>query len=415
MSPDQIEPGRQLPLTGFRVIELASILAGPLTGQFLAELGADVIKVENPATGGDPTRAWRLADEDPQAPVSAYFSCANWGKRSIALNAARSGGRQLIHELAGSADIVIASYKPGDDARLGVDPVSLRQLNPRLIYAQISAYGLEDPRPGFDAIIQAESGFTYLNGEAGGGPVKMPVALVDLLAAHQLKEAILLALLERARTGEGRHVHVSLLDAAIASLANQASNYLVGGVVPRRMGSEHPNIVPYGAIYRLGDGRELVLAAGTERQWRSLTDALGRADLAADARFVDNQARVSNRRELHEVLEGAFRALDSTTAAEQLGSAGVPFGFVNDMAEVFQQPGGNRLVMRAPTGPPDGHDARLEGVQTFVAGGIPRRADLPAPPAYNAHGRTILEELGYGVDRVGALVTEGVWPGSFTP
>ena len=237
MTLDETASDDPAPLAGIRVLELASILAGPITGQFLAELGAEVVKIENPATTGDPTRAWRLAGEDTDSSVSAYFSCANWGKRSLALDVADPAGREVIHRLAGTSDIVIASYKPGDDVKLGLDPATLLELEPSLIYGQISAYGRDDPRPGFDAIIQAESGFTFLNGEPDGPPTKMPVALVDLLAAHQLKEGILVALLQRERTGTGRHVHVSLLDAAIASLANQASNYLVAGVVPQRMGS----------------------------------------------------------------------------------------------------------------------------------------------------------------------------------
>jgi len=392
-----------LPLAGLRVLELASILAGPITGQFFAELGADVIKVENPATRGDPTRGWRLAAEDPRAPVSAYFSCANWGKRSIALDVSTATGRRAVHGLARNSDVVIASYKPGDDARLGLDPETLRALNPALIYAQISAYGLGDPRPGFDAIIQAESGFTNLNGEPDGPPTKMPVAMVDLLAAHQLKEAALVALLQRERSGQGRHVHVSLLDAAIASLANQASNYLVGGVVPQRMGSEHPNIVPYGAVYRLGDGRELVLAVGTERQWRALTKALDRPDLASDPRFADNQARVRNREALHEVLTRALAAHDGTALARRLGEQRVPFGLVNDMAQVFSQPGGDRTLMRA---------GELSGVRSFVAHGVATRAGLAPPPAYNADGAAILEELGYDAAQRRALMEDGAWPGN---
>jgi crotonobetainyl-CoA:carnitine CoA-transferase CaiB-like acyl-CoA transferase len=390
------------PLQGLRVLELASILAGPATGQFLAELGAEVIKVENPATGGDPTRGWRLAAEAGAGSVSAYFSCANWGKKSIALDLASSAGRQVVHDLCGSSDIVIASFKPGDDRKLGLDPQTLQGLNERLIYAQISAYGGSDPRPGFDAIIQAESGFTYMNGEADGEAVKMPVALVDLLAAHQLKEAILLALLDRANTGRGRRIHVALLDAALASLANQASNYLVAGVIPRRMGSEHPNIVPYGAIYQLGDGRGLVLAVGTQRQWQALADAIGRTSLTVDPRFADNQARVSNRRLLHDLLSEAFRDLDSASAAQRLRDAGVPFGFVNDMRQAFDQPQAARVLL---------HDASMRGVRTFVADGIERAVTLSAPPEYNGDGESILEGLGYDKSQRDELRRNGAWPG----
>ena len=234
----------------------------------------------------------------------------------------------------------------------------------------------------------------------------MPVALVDLLAAHQLKEAILLALLRRQQTGRGRHVHVALLDAAIASLANQASNYLVAGVVPRRMGSEHPNIVPYGAIHHLGDGRELVLAVGTERQWQKLAAAIERPELADDPRFADNHRRVMNRRALHAELERTFCALDSGTVSNRLGAAGVPFGFVNDMAAVFEQPGAERVLLAGSA-----DVGELRGVRTFVAQGLGQPRPPSPPPGYNAHGREILEELGYDGERRAALTAEGVWPG----
>ena len=390
------------PLQGIRVLELASILAGPVTGQFLAELGAEVVKIENPATGGDPTRGWRLAGEPDGGSVSAYFSCANWGKRSLALDVADPAGLEVIRRLAADSDVVIASYKPGDDVKLGLDPATLLELNPRLVYGQISAYGRDDPRPGFDAIIQAESGFTFLNGEPDGPPTKMPVALVDLLAAHHLKEGLLVALLQRHRTGAGRHVHVSLLDAAIASLANQASNYLVAGAVPQRMGSEHPNIVPYGAVYTLGDGRELVLAVGTERQWQALTKSLDRQDLDRDPRFADNRGRVSHRTELHAELTGTFSRLSSAEAARRLGAARVPYGFVNDMAAVFAQRGGDRLLL---------DHAGLRGVRSFAAEGVCTRTDLTPPPGYNADGASILQQLGYDADARAALARAGVWPG----
>lgn len=391
------------PFAGLRVLELASILAGPITGQFFAELGADVIKVENPATGGDPTRGWHLASEAADADPCAYFACANWGKRSLALNVATADGRAVVHALARQSDVVIASYKPGDAERLGVDADTLMALNPRLVVAELSAYGGADPRPGFDAIIQAEAGFTHLNGEPEGSPLKMPVALMDLMAAHQLKEGILVALLQRATTGVGRRVTVSLLDAGAASLANQASNYLVAGVVPRRMGSEHPNIVPYGSVYRLGDGRELVLAVGTERQWQRLTDALGRPTLAGHPDYADNRARVRHREALHGELAAAFAALDAPTASARLREAGVPFGFVNDMAQVFEQPGMQHVLLHA-----DG----LRGVRSFVAGGLDAAPALSAPPRYDADGDDILRErLGYDDARLQALRNAGARPG----
>ncbi|CAE7852059.1 unnamed protein product [Symbiodinium necroappetens] len=280
------------------------VLAGPSVGQFLAELGADVVKVENRKTGGDVTRSWRLRGDNPQQATS-YFSCCNLGKRSLAVDASTDRGRDLCRRLAISSDIVIASYKPGDDVKLGLDAAQLRAQAPRLIYAQITGYGLNDPRTGYDAVIQAESGFTFMNGAAahqGGSPTKMPVALVDLLAAHQLKEAILLALFNRERFGEGAHVHVSLMAAAVASLANQATGYLITGEVPQRMGSDHPSICPYGTAFSDQDGEALVLAVGTDTQFTALCEVLRRPDLAADPRYLRNVDRVINRKELHAAL-----------------------------------------------------------------------------------------------------------------
>ncbi|MFM8347797.1 MAG: CaiB/BaiF CoA transferase family protein, partial [Bacteroidota bacterium] len=220
-------------LKDIRVIELASVLAGPSAGQFFAELGAEVIKIENPATGGDVTRSWKSAGEQTDD-RSAYFSCCNWGKKSVLLDLHLSDDRDKLYRLVATADIVIASYKPGDAEKLGVDYDTLSVLNPGIIYGQITGYSGGDDRVGYDAVIQAEAGFMDLNGEAEGEPVKMPVALVDVLAAHHLKEGMLLALLNRMKTGKGCMVSVSLYDAAVASLANQATNLLVGNTLPVR-------------------------------------------------------------------------------------------------------------------------------------------------------------------------------------
>ena len=325
------------PLAQLRVLELANILAGPLVGQFCAELGADVIKVEQPGLG-DPTRGWYLATESHDSDISAYFSCANWGKRSIAIDIATTAGRELVHRLVDLSDVVIVGYKPGDEVKFGLDYQSVAARNPKLIYLQVTAYGASDLRPGFDAIIQAESGFTYLNGEAGAGPVKMPVALVDLLAAHQLKEGLLLALLQRAQTGRGAYIATSLLAAAAASLANQASNYLHAGVVPARMGSEHPNIVPYGTIFHTSDARELVIAVGTQRQFVAFVAALDLAELSEDERFIDNAARVANRDVLNDLLAARIAERSAAAVAVALQADKVPFGFVNNMAQVFAAP-----------------------------------------------------------------------------
>ncbi len=370
------------PLEGLVVLELANVLAGPLVGQFCAELGARVIKAEPPGLG-DPTRGWYLGSEARDSDVTAYFSSANWGKESIALDLAAEDDRRVVQRLAKVADVVIVGYKPGDEVKFGLDYASLAAINPGLIYLQVTAYGTEDPRPGFDAIIQAEAGFTHMNGEPDGGPVKMPVALMDLLAAHQLKEGLLLALLKRARSGEGSYLATSLLGAATASLANQASNYLVAGVVPGRMGSEHPNIVPYGNIFSTRDGREFVVAVGTERQFRAFMAALGLAGLAEDSRFASNAERVRHRDTLNELLAERLSRLDAAAVDEAMRERKVPFGFVNDMAAVFREPAA--AAQRFEGG---------RGVRSVaLSGDIEGATSLAEPPHLDADRRAILRWL----------------------
>lgn len=370
------------PLAGLTVLELANVLAGPLVGQFCAELGAQVIKAEPPGLG-DPTRGWYLASESRESDVTAYFASANWGKSSIALDLGAEDGRTLAARLARAVDVVVVGYKPGDEVKFGLDYETLSAANPGLIYLQVTAYGADDPRPGFDAIIQAEAGFTHMNGEPDGGPVKMPVALMDLLAAHQLKEGLLLALLKKARTGEGSFIGTSLLGAATASLANQASNYLMAGVVPGRMGSEHPNIVPYGNIFLTRDGREFVVAVGTERQYRAFVAALGLSELGADERFASNADRVRNRQALNELLAARIRTLDAARIEAEMRARKVPFGFVNDMAAVFEQPAASAQRFE------DGRGVRTVALTGHIEG----RADLSAPPGLDADRAAVLSWL----------------------
>ncbi|MEE2775682.1 MAG: CaiB/BaiF CoA-transferase family protein [Acidobacteriota bacterium] len=366
-------------LEGLKVLELANILAGPTVGQFCAELGADVIKVEQPGAG-DPTRGWRLASESPDE-NSADFSCTNWGKRSIALDLKED--REILMKLIKRADVLIVGYKPGDEVKFGIDYESVSAINARAIYLQLTAYGTDDPRPGFDAIIQAESGFTYLNGESAGDPVKMPVALVDVLAAHQLKEGLLLALLRRERSGEGAYVATSLLAAATASLANQATNYLVADTIPQRMGSEHPNIVPYGTIFETGDGTSFVVAIGTERQFRTFLGLTDLEELGDDDRFSTNQARVTHRDALNERLRERLGQLSGRELAEKMRRAKVPFGFVNDMEAVFAQPQSRRQLF-----------AGGRGLRSISIGGtIEGRGKLSPPPRLDEHRAEILAEL----------------------
>lgn len=391
----------------FIVLELANILAGPITTMFFAELGARVIKLENPHTGGDATRGWKLASEAAESDISGYFSCANWGKESLACDFTQPAGLEVAHALVARADIVVASFKPGDERRLKLDYAALAALNPRLIYGQISAYGPDDPRPGFDAILQAEAGFTYLNGEADGPPTKMPVALIDLLLAHQLKEALLLALLKRERSGEGSYITTSLFEAGVSSLANQAANYLVGDKVPQRMGSEHPNIVPYGSILSCLDGREVVIAAATERQYRELVGAMQLPELAADPRFATGQLRVQHREELLARIRQQAATMNSSDLAENLEKAHVPYGFVNDMAAVFAHHGAQRLLLHGRKR--DGDD--VTGVRTFAIGGDAVKLHTPAPPPhFNQHAPAILNDLlGYDRSAIARLTRSGAF------
>ena len=370
------------PLAGLHVLELANVLAGPLVGQFCAELGARVIKAEPPGVG-DPTRGWYLASESRDSDVTAYFASANWGKASIALDLGLVEGRELAARLASAVDVVIVGYKPGDELKFGLDYKSLSARNPGLIYLQVTAYGTDDPRPGFDAIVQAEAGFTHMNGEPDGGPVKMPVALMDLLAAHQLKEGLLLALLKKARSGEGSYVATSLLGAATASLANQASNYLMAGAVPGRMGSEHPNIVPYGNIFLTRDGREFVVAVGTERQYRQFVAALGLDALGSDPRFASNADRVRNRELLNGLLAERVQSLDAGQIEAEMRARKVPFGFVNDMAAVFEQPAASAQRFA------DGRGVR----SVALSGHIEGRRDLSLPPGLDANRHEVLAWL----------------------
>ncbi|HEX8659555.1 MAG TPA: CaiB/BaiF CoA-transferase family protein, partial [Hymenobacter sp.] len=330
-----------LPFAHLRVLELASVLAGPQVGQFFTELGAEVLKVESPA--GDVTRTWKTTAETTNpaaddASVSAYFSASNWGKKSMVLDLTTAAGQAELRRLAATADLVVASYKPGDAEKLGADYVALAADNPRLIYGHLTGYGPHENRAGYDAVLQAEAGFMHLNaGGAGHPPQKMPVALVDVLAAHQLKEGLLTALLQRERTGRGALVHVSLLDSALSALANQAATYLVTGHDPQPLGSGHPSIVPYGTVYRAANGRQLVLAVGSDGQFRQLCAALGQPAWATDARFQTNAARVAHRAALEALLTEGIAAVNGDELLAELARRAVPAGAVRTVGEALSQ------------------------------------------------------------------------------
>ncbi len=349
---------------GLKVVEFASVLAGPAVGMFFAELGAEVIKIENKTTGGDVTRNWKLPGEHPQAQHSAYFCSVNWGKQHLFLDLNASDDQQTAIRLALQADVVLSNLKPSSARRLGIDAEALRRQNPGLIYAQLTAFAdPEDESPAFDVVLQAEAGFLYLNGEPGCPPVKMPVALIDLLAAHQLKEGILLALLRRQQTGQGGFVSVSLLESALASLANQASNYLMTGQVPQPMGLRHPNIAPYGDCYRCADGQALLLAVGTERQFQHLCRCLALDDLSDQPDFASNSLRVKNRERLNEALQAVFieKNLDAWIAL--LRAQAVPAARIRTMPAVFELPAAQAMILEEPL--PDGTTSRRLRTNAF--------------------------------------------------
>lgn len=333
------------PFQTLLVVELSSVLAGPAVGMFFAELGAKVIKVENRSTGGDVTRSWKLPQEDSQAPLSAYYHSVNWGKEAHLMDLARESDRAQVLDWLARADVVITNFKAGSATKLGMDYDSLKALNPRMVYGSISAYGHDNPRPGFDAMLQAETGWIFMNGEPAGNPVKLPVALVDVLAAHQLKEGILVALLNREKTGQGTHVTVSLYDTAIASLTNQASNWLNVGALPKRKGSQHPNIAPYGDLMFTADNRPIILGTGTQRQFEALCEAVGLFELSTDTRFASNADRVANRTALIDILLAAFRQLTFDEIWAQAQRLGITLAPINNLEEVFAQPEAQSLIL----------------------------------------------------------------------
>ena len=362
-----------------KVIELASVLAGPSVGQFFAELGAEVIKVENPKTGGDVTRSWYLPAEE-RGSVSAYFSCVNWGKKSVMLDITEPMQREQLYRLIQDADIVISSYKPGDDEKLGVDYEYVRKINPAIIYGQITGYGALADRVGYDAIIQAEAGFMSINGEADSLPLKMPVALMDLLAGHQLKEALLIGYINLLKTGKGSFYTVSLIEAGLTSLANQATNYLIAGHQPKQKGSLHPNIAPYGEILQLPDGRMLMLAIGSDKQFRALCNIL---HMKQDERFTANSDRVKHRRQLLSLLQSAVDSVNPSDFISALERNHIPAGVIQSVPEAIQ-------LYAAHIGLYDGD--RLIGLRTYVANSASRENDshLLPPPSPGEHNEDIL-------------------------
>ena len=325
------------PLAGIRVIELARILAGPWAGQTLADLGADVIKVEAPE--GDDTRRWGppfITHDGEQA--AAYFHATNRGKRSVVCDFRTPEGQAMVRALVADADVVIENFKVGGLAKYGLDYASLHALNPRLIYCSITGFGQTGPyahRPGYDFIIQGMAGLMSVTGEAGGQPQKVGVAVVDIFTGVYASTAILAALHQRAATGQGQQIDLSLLDVATSTMANQAMNYLATAVAPERMGNAHPNLAPY-AVFDCADGW-IIIATGNDGQYQRLCQVLGQPELAG-APFLTNADRIAGRTAMTTALTAATRRRAKADLLAACEAAGVPAGPINDLAEVFADP-----------------------------------------------------------------------------
>ncbi len=327
------------PLANIRVLDLSRILAGPWAGQLLGDYGADVVKIERPGCGDD-TRRWGppwLEDDDYQE--AAYFLAANRNKRSITVDLANQRGRQLIIELVAEADVLLENFRTGTMQRFGLGSDELRSINPRLVYCSISAFGQSGSRasePGYDAMIQASAGLMSITGPAGddgGGPQKVGVAVADIMAGMYATTAILAALNAREQTGQGQAIDIPLYDSQVAWLANQAMNYLVGGKTPGRLGTAHPNLVPYQA-FATADGN-LMLAVGNDRQFAACMECLGLPELSSDERFAHNSDRVQNRKTLIDYMQAAFLAEKTADWLRVFRDKDIPAGPINDIGEVL--------------------------------------------------------------------------------
>ena len=380
------DPTDRLPLDGVRVADFSRVLAGPLATMLLADLGADVIKVERPETGDD-TRGWGppFVGED-----AAYFLSLNRNKRSVAFDLSTAQGAAAARRLALSADVVVENFRPGLMARFGLDHDTLSAERPDLVTCSLVAFGEDGEsasRPGYDIIVQALSGLMSFTGQPGGEPTKVGVALLDVICGLYAANGILAALLQRRATGRGRRIVVSLYETSLAATVNQAANYLLGGLVPGPLGNQHPNIVPY-QLFETAD-RPFILAAGNDRMFERTCQMLGRPDLAADERFATNDARVRHRDELIPVLAEAFRRKPASEWLSALGTAGVPCSPVLRMDEVFATPEGRRMVQEVDD--PERGPLRLVADPIRLDGALPpvRRP----PPRLGEHTDEVLREL----------------------
>jgi len=394
------------PLAGIRVLDLSRVLAGPWCTQLLADLGAEVIKIERPGAGDD-TRHWGPPwHGEGDSRVAAYFLSANRGKKSAAIDFAQPEGSALVRKLAGQSDIVVENFKVGGLKKFGLDAESLRAANPRLIVASITGFGQDGPyaeRAGYDYIIQAMGGLMSITGQPdgtpGGGPMRVGVAVVDLFTGLYTTVAILSALFRRERIGEGAHIDMALFDTQLAMLANQASNALVSGRDPPRQGNTHPNIVPY-QPFEASD-KPLVIAVGNDRQFAKLAELCGHPEWVGDERFANNGSRVANRAEMVRLVSESIRTKSADEWFAQLEAAGIPAGPINTISQALSDvQAQHRQTVRALAGMPIvGSPVRIDGDRAD--------SELP-PPALGEHTAEVLAALNVDSAKVDRLKAEGV-------
>lgn len=402
----------QRALDGIKVLDLSRVLAGPWSTQILADFGADVFKVELPGKGDD-TRAWgppflKLEDgtDDPQE--SAYYLSANRNKRSAAIDLAKPEGAALIRRLAAEADILVENFKLGGLKKYGLDFASIKAINPRIVYCSITGFGQTGPyadRGGYDFVAQGMGGFMSITGEERGGPLRAGVAIADLSTGMYATVSILMALRHAERTGEGQQIDISLLDTQIAMLANQASNWLVGGVNPGRLGNRHPTVVPY-KTYDVADGI-MIIAIGNNGQFRAFCAEMGVAEWADDPRFVTSPQRLIHREELEAMIQQLVAEFDSGPLIERLVAAGVPAGPVNTIRDVFADPfvEARQTVHRFRRG---------DGVEVPTVAFPGKLSATPAdyrhcPPKVGEHSRALLADwLALDKAELAALESSGV-------
>ncbi|HEY6967085.1 MAG TPA: CaiB/BaiF CoA-transferase family protein [Burkholderiales bacterium] len=387
------------PLGHVRVLDLSRVLAGPWAGQNLADLGAEVIKVERPGAGDD-SRAfgppWVKDRSGAPTKDSAYFTSANRGKKSITINVAKSEGQALIRALAAKCDVLIENYKHGDLARYGLGYEDLKSVNARLIYCSVTGFGQTGPyreHPGYDFMIQGMGGMMSVTGEPdgapGGGPQRAGVPIADIITGMYASIAICAALASRAETGKGQHLDLALLDSQIALLAYQNTNYFSTGKPPGRIGNLHPNIVPY-QPFKSSDG-EVIVACGNDNLFRKFCEAAGRPELAQDPRFASNGKRVENRAEMTRVIQEFFGKRSTAEWLERLEAAGVPNGPINDLAQVFEEPQVKARGVKIEL------EHKAAGKLPLVASpmrfsGTPLEYRLP-PPLLGEHTEEVLRDL----------------------